>query len=144
MSRKPGAGARVGRDFRPCGTACRAGPLEPTALPDPTTTDPMPPEDFDALLRAARWTAAMPYVDPEDDGPVARPPISSPFHGAIQLKDFQLVPQLKALSMPRVNLLIADDVGLGKTVGARNSATGRTATLTVPYLTRLPPETPRL
>jgi len=92
--------------------------LEPTALPNPATSDPMPPEDFDALLRAARWTAAMPYLDPDDEGPLVRLPISSPFHGAIQVEDFQLVPLLKALRMPRVNLLIADDVGLGKTVEA--------------------------
>lgn len=84
--------------------------LEPTALPDAARSDPMPPEDFDALLRAARWTAMSPYLDPDGEGPVERLPVSSPFHGAVQVEDYQLVPLLKALRMPRVNLLIADDV----------------------------------
>jgi len=75
-------------------------------------------EDFDAILRASRWSAAMPFIDPDGDGPVERLPIASPFHGAVQVEDFQLVPLLKALRMPRVNLLLADDVGLGKTIEA--------------------------
>lgn len=92
--------------------------LEPTALPDPSRSAPMPTVDFDAVVRASRWTAASPFLDPDGDGPLERLPISSPFHGAVQVEDFQLVPLLKALRMPRVSLLIADDVGLGKTVEA--------------------------
>ena len=91
--------------------------LEPNALPQPDD-DPMAPADFDALVRAARWTALSPYLDPDGEGPLRREPIASPFHGSVRVEDYQLVPLLKALRMPRVSLLIADDVGLGKTVEA--------------------------
>ncbi len=92
--------------------------LEPSQLPKVNEAPPMPAEDFDALLRAARWTALMPYLDPDGAGPLDRQPVSSPLHSGIRVEDYQLVPLRRALQMPRVNLLIADDVGLGKTVEA--------------------------
>jgi len=42
----------------------------------------------------------------------------SPYRSAIMMKDYQLEPLARAISMPRANLLIADDVGLGKTIEA--------------------------
>ena len=88
--------------------------LEPNALPRPDD-DPMSPADFDALVRAARWTALSPYLDPDGEGPLRREPIASPFHGSVRVEDYQLVPLLKALRMPRVSLLIADDVAACRT-----------------------------
>ena len=93
--------------------------LSPKALPEPGVSDPMPPGDFFALLRAARWTALSPYLGLDGNGPKDdEEPVASPFHGGVRVEDFQLVPLMKALRMPRVNLLIADDVGLGKTIEA--------------------------
>ena len=89
----------------------------PSRLPDAGQA-PMDTQDFDAVVRSARWTATMPYIDPDQEGPLDRLPVCSPLMGAVRVEDFQLVPLYKALAMPRVALLLADDVGLGKTIEA--------------------------
>jgi len=74
-------------------------------LPRPESWDPLP--CFDAFLLASRWSLTSVL-----DGL----PLQAPFRGAIQIEEFQLEPVVRALRMPRVNLLIADDVGLGKSL----------------------------
>ena len=76
-------------------------------VPDPSRWDD--PQTLGALVDAVRW------------GTVASADLTTlqaPFRAGIQIKDYQLEPVAKALRMPRVALLIADDVGLGKTVEA--------------------------
>jgi superfamily II DNA or RNA helicase len=92
--------------------------LEPSALPRVGDAPPMAPREFEALVRATRWSALSPYIDPDAEGPLARLPVSAPLHGAVQVEDYQLVPLQMALRMPRISLLLADDVGLGKTIEA--------------------------
>ncbi|MBS1830479.1 MAG: DNA helicase [Acidobacteria bacterium] len=92
--------------------------LEPNALPRVEADPAMEPREFDAIVRAARWSALTPFLHPDGSGKTPETPVSAPFFGAVQVDDFQLVPLLKALQMPRVSLLLADDVGLGKTVEA--------------------------
>ncbi len=81
--------------------------VEQAELPEPTSFDP--PERLDAFLDAVRWG-----VSSQAD----RAALQAPFRSGIQLQDYQLNPLVRAVQMPRVSLLIADDVGLGKTVEA--------------------------
>ncbi|EKU96558.1 DNA/RNA helicase, superfamily II [Leptolyngbya sp. PCC 7375] len=92
--------------------------LEPTTLPPVEKSEPMNSKEFDALQRATRWTALSPYLGFDRSQPNTNSTIAAPFFGAVQVEDFQLVPLLKALKMPRISLMLADDVGLGKTVEA--------------------------
>jgi len=91
--------------------------LEPAALPRVEDTAPMDPREFDAMVRASRWSAltpSLPFSGLDDD----RPPLAAPLYGAIYPEAYQLVPVLRALEMPRVALMLADAVGLGKTIQA--------------------------
>ena len=81
--------------------------IEKVALPEPTGFDP--PDQLDAFLDAVRWGASS-LADVRT--------IQAPFRSGIDIEDYQLDPVVRAIQMPRVNLLVADDVGLGKTIEA--------------------------
>ena len=78
-----------------------------STLPEPESFDD--PKRLQAFLDAVRWGA----VSQADDKV-----LQSPFRSGIEVDEYQLDPVVRALSMPRVNLLMADDVGLGKTIEA--------------------------
>ena len=81
--------------------------LEKAGLPQITGVDSS--DRLEAFLDAVRW-GAVTNAD--------RSFLHAPFRSGISIEDYQLDPLVRAVDMARVNLLIADDVGLGKTIEA--------------------------
>ena len=80
-----------------------------TQLPAVTETGWDDPQVLGAFLDAVRW-GTVASADTTT--------LQAPFRSGISIEEYQLEPVARALRMPRVNLLIADDVGLGKTIEA--------------------------
>jgi len=81
--------------------------IERAGLPTITALDGS--DELGAFLDAVRWGAAT-NAD--------RGYLQAPFRSGISIEDYQLDPLVRAIDMARTNLLIADDVGLGKTIEA--------------------------
>ncbi|SEJ51389.1 DISARM system SNF2-like helicase DrmD [Demequina mangrovi] len=77
-------------------TALRANQFD-----DPTT--------FAAYVDALRW-GALTSADPKT--------LQAPFRSSASVEAYQLEPLRRAIDSPRANMLLADDVGLGKTIEA--------------------------
>lgn len=81
--------------------------IERAGLPRLTGLDH--PSTLKAFLDAVVWGAAT-NAD--------RGYLQAPFRSGVSIEDYQLDPLVRAIDMARTNLLIADDVGLGKTIEA--------------------------
>lgn len=86
-----------------------------SVAPDQGLPEVITPEGFDdpnrlaAFVDAVRWGA----VTSANEGA-----FQAPFRSGANVEAYQLEPLRRALQAPRTNLLLADDVGLGKTIEA--------------------------
>ena len=90
-----------------------AKPLGQTTLPTVDANRPDSPKALQAFVNAHRWTRLNRL---RETGGIEDEPLLGVWNSAIQVHPYQLEPVIRALSMPRVSLLLADGVGLGKTI----------------------------
>ncbi|MDX2817728.1 DISARM system SNF2-like helicase DrmD [Streptomyces sp. PA03-5A] len=83
--------------------------LNSRTLPDASTGRFDGPSRLAAFLDAVRWSAVA-SADVRT--------LQAPFRSGVAVEPYQLEPVARAVRAPRVNLLLADDVGLGKTIEA--------------------------
>jgi superfamily II DNA or RNA helicase len=84
-----------------------------TSLPGVDANRPDSPMALTAFVNAHRWTRLNRLRVSEG---IEDEPLLGVWNSAIQVHPYQLEPVLRALAMPRVSLLLADGVGLGKTI----------------------------
>lgn len=84
-------------------------------IPKIFDTNPDSYDIFTNFINAYRWSTVNKVNINESEDNIN---LIAPWQSAIQVEDYQLYPLMKALLMPRISLLLADDVGLGKTIEA--------------------------
>jgi SNF2-related domain len=89
--------------------------LGSTSLPSVDANRPDNPAALQAFVNAHRWTRLNRLRATEA---IEDEPLLGVWNSAIQVHPYQIEPVLRALQMPRVALLLADGVGLGKTIQA--------------------------
>lgn len=80
----------------------------PQGLPDSVNAESFDdPSTLAGFIDALRW-GAVTSADPNR--------YQAPFWSGVNVEAYQLEPLRRALASPRANMLLADDVGLGKTI----------------------------